>query len=221
MPQDHRDGANKVGLLERSPGQQSYAAAGAQDTVGFPERTGDVIEEHDAEAAGDQVETVVREWQVMRVCLLKYDVVQRPLLSAPARHFQQFRVDVNADHPAAGAGLRGQANGGLARPARQVEHLHARLGSGELHNRAGDIATHGSRLAPPLLRGGHAESGAPGGGAGFGIHDNDFTQARTPELCSDLNCRLRTDSTPDFSWHGRAATCDNPPKSVPLTFLLR
>jgi hypothetical protein len=93
----------------------------------------------------------------MSIGLSKFGIASRPLLGTITRYLQQFRVDVNANHVSLRADLSGQADGGLTRSARQIEHLHAREGRSELNDGLSDARAHGRRLPAPSLRGGETK----------------------------------------------------------------
>src|SRR5690348_17322552 len=138
MPPHNSDSGKEVGLLEGTPGQQSYSSTRAKDAAGFAQGTRDVVEEHHAKAAGDEVKALGRKGQSMSIGLPELDIIQGSLLGAATRDLQQFRIDINSDDVALCADLAGQADGRLTCAASQVEHLHAWPGRSELKDGLSD-----------------------------------------------------------------------------------
>ena len=89
-----------------------------------------ILEEHHAEAAGNQIETLIGKWQLMRVRLLGHEVRESALLSPFPGDFEKIAAEVEGDDMAFGADTSGQADGRLPRAARQIQNLHARFWPG-------------------------------------------------------------------------------------------
>jgi len=70
----YADHARPIGLLKRPPCEETSASTRLEHAMRLPKRFDRIVKEHHAESAGDQIETIIGKWQVLRIALLKSDI---------------------------------------------------------------------------------------------------------------------------------------------------
>src|SRR5260370_10032888 len=159
-----------------------------------------MAEKHHAKRRSCEIKTRISEGQRVRARLLRGKIPQARFLRSSFCDLQKVCAQIKSRDLPLCSHPHGEANGGLARAAGQVQHPHAGPRLRIVHERLCHSFAHRSRLRLPLLGGDEAVLASPSWFLfGRHCHTNNFPETEAATLSCDESPRRLACAEPSCS----------------------
>jgi hypothetical protein len=148
-------------LIDRAPCQEAGSRSRPKHPIEFAKCTERIRKKHDAEAAGGEMEGVLREGEMLRIGNVRSEIGEPALARAPVGDIEQVLAEIESRNVAARSDRARKTDGRLPGAACQIQNLHAGPRVGKVDQSLGRFSSHDCGFRFPLLGGDQPVGRAP------------------------------------------------------------